>query len=134
MNLRPKIFASAMIVSALLIGVVFGVALLNIRGTVLFSASMAAGAAIAAFICSWWPGLEQAAWKLWPMAIVTNPMFLLGVGYSIEKYECFVGRATGWDCILSELGLIFCALCLVPPTIGLVARMWQRRRGRPGKA
>jgi hypothetical protein len=123
-----------MIVSALLIGVMLGVAILNVRGTVSFSASMAAGAAVAAFICSWWPGLEQAAWKLWPMTIVTNPMFLLGVAYSIDRYECLVGRATGWGCILSELGLVVSGFCLFPPTMGLVVRMWQRRRRRPGQA
>jgi hypothetical protein len=132
--MRLNLFAWTTIASALLIGAMFGVAILNVRGTVLFAASMAAGAAVGAFICSWWPGLEQAPWKLWPMAVVTNPMFLLGVVYSIERYECLVGRATGWECILSELGLVVCALCLFPPAIGLVARWWQRRRRRPGKA
>jgi hypothetical protein len=123
-----------MIVSAVLISALAGAPVLNVRGVVLFAALMAAGAAAAAFICSWWPGLEQAASKLWPMAILTNPLFLIAAGYSIDQYECLVGRTTGWDCMFSELGLFACALCTFPPALGLVFRTWQRRRERSGKA
>jgi hypothetical protein len=124
-----KAFALAMIASALLIGVLAGTAVLNLQGTVLFAAAMATGAAVAAVVCSRWPGLEAAAWKLWPTAVLTNPVFLVAAGYSIDQYECLVGETTGWSCMFSELVPAVCALSLIPPSIGLVVRLWRRRLG-----
>jgi hypothetical protein len=121
-----------MIVSASLLGALAGAAVLNIGGTVLFVAAMAVGAAIAAFICSRWPGLDSASWKLWPMAVLANPVFLLAAGYSVDQYECLVGKTTGWGCMFSDLGLAVCAISAIPPSIALAIRTW-RRRGQPGR-
>jgi hypothetical protein len=129
--MRLNVFIGGMIGGALLMAAVAGAAVLNARGTVLFAACMAAGAVAAAFICSRWPGLEAAAWKLWTTALLANPVFLIGVGYSVYQYECLIGELTGWDCMFTSFGLIVSGLCVVPPAIGLALRQWRRRRVAP---
>ena len=126
--MRLNVFTCGMIGGALVMGAAPGGTLLNLQGTVLFAAVMAGSAAIAALICSRWPGLEAAAWKLWPAALLANPVFLIGVGYSIDRYECLIGGLNDWSCMFSSFGLIASGLCVVPPAIGLAFRWWRRRR------
>ncbi len=121
-------FAYGMVGSAFVVGAIAGTLVLSLRGIVSLSASMAVGAAIAVLVCSWWPTQRAPAWKLWPAAVLFNPMFLIGAAYTIANYECFVGRATGWDCLLVDLGPFLCELCLIPPLFGLMLRWWRRRR------
>jgi hypothetical protein len=118
-----------MVLSAALTGALGGGLVLNLVAVVLFALGMAAGAAIAAFACSRWPGLAATAWTLWPAAVVFNPMVLLGAGYSLANWACVVGTKTGWSCLFTDLGPMLCALGLVPPTIGLIARWWAARQG-----
>lgn len=117
-----------MVLSAALTGALGGGLVLNLVAVVLFALGMAAGAAIAAFACSRWPGLAATAWTLWPAAVVFNPMVLLGAGYSLANWACVVGTKTGWSCLFTDLGPMLCALGLVPPTIGLIARWWAARQ------
>jgi hypothetical protein len=124
----PKAFIAGMSGSALLIGAVAGATILNVRGTALFAAFMAAGAAVATLVSSRWPGLGVASLKLWLVAILANPAFLVGAGYSIQQYECLGGRISGWDCMFSQLGLVLCALSILPPAVGLSLGIWRRRR------
>jgi hypothetical protein len=121
-------FARGMVLSAALIGALGGSLVLNLGAVVAFALGMAAGAAIAAFACSRWPGLWAPAWTLWPAAVAFNPMVLLGAGYSIANWECVVGRTTGWSCLFTDLGPMLCGLGLVPPSIGLIARWWAARQ------
>lgn len=123
-------FAWVMVLSAALIGALGGSLVLDVVAIVLFAVAMAAGAAIAAFACSRWPGVAAPAWKLWPAAVVFNPMVLLGAGYAIASWECVVGTKTGWSCLFTDLGPMLCALGLAPPTIGLIARWWMARQRR----
>jgi hypothetical protein len=132
--MRLNVFVCGMLGGALLIAAAAGTVVLNLRGTLLFAAIMLAGAAIAAFVSAWWPGLGAAAWKLWPSAVLANPVFLIGVGYSIDQYECVVGESTSWDCMFTSFGLIVSGLCLVPPTIGLVLRKLRIGRARRPRA
>jgi hypothetical protein len=125
--MRVSAFILGMLGVALLIGVTPAGTILNLQGTVLFAVIMVAGAGFAAFVCSRWPGLEAAGWKLWITAILANPVFLLGVAYSIDQYECLSGAVHGWDCMFTSFGLIVSGLCLVPPTIAVALR--QLRRG-----
>src|SRR5215207_95792 len=117
-------FAGSMVLSAALTGALGGSLVLSVVAIVAFALGMAAGAAIAAFACSRWPGLSAPAWTLWPAAVAFNPMVLLEAGYSMANWECVVGRTTGWSCLFTDLGPMLCGLGLVPPTIGLIARWW----------
>ncbi|MBV8187457.1 MAG: hypothetical protein JOY64_12175 [Alphaproteobacteria bacterium] len=131
--MRVSLFVCGMLGSALLIGVAPAGTVLNPQGTVLFAAVMVAGAGFAAFVCSWWPGLDADGWKLWSVATLANPVFLVGVGYSIDQYDCLSGKVKGWDCMFTSFGLIVSFLCLVPPAIALALRQW-RRTARHGRA
>jgi hypothetical protein len=121
-------FARGMVLGAALTGAVGGSLVLNLVAIVAFAFGMAVGAAIAAFACSRWPGLPAPAWTLWPAAVLFNPIFLLGAGYSLANWECVVGTKTGWSCLFTDLGPMLCALALVPPSIGLAARWWTAQR------
>jgi hypothetical protein len=118
-----------MVFSAALIGALGGSLVLSLEAIVAFALGMAIGAAIAAFACNRWPGLAAPAWKLWPAAVLFNPMFLLGAGDSMANWECLVGKTTGWSCLFTDLGPMLCALGLVPPSLGLIARWWATRPG-----
>jgi hypothetical protein len=63
-------------------------------------------------------------------ALLANPVFLIGVGYSIDQYECLTGDVNGWDCMFTSFGLIASGLCLVPPTIAVALRQWRKRPPR----
>src|SRR5206468_8735943 len=113
-----KSFAYGMVGSAFVTGAVAGGLALNVRGTIVFAVCMAIGAGVAVLVCTWWPKLTASVWTLWPAAVAANPMFLLGAGYSLDHYECFLGKAAGWDCIFVGLGPLLCELCLLPPIFG----------------
>jgi hypothetical protein len=90
-----------MVLSAALIGALGGSLVLSLKAVAAFALGMAVGAAIAAFACSRWPGLSA-------------------------NWEC-LGATTGWSSLFTDLGPMLCGLCLVPPSIGLVARWWAAR-------
>ncbi len=121
-------FARGMVLGAALTGALGGSLVLSLEAIVAFALGMAVGAAIAAVACSRWPGLSAPAWKLWPAAVLFNPMVLLGAGYSMANWECLVGKTTGWSCLFTDLGPMLCALALVPPSLGLIARWWLARQ------
>jgi hypothetical protein len=121
-------FVYGTIFAAVITAAVAGGVALSLQGISALAVAMALGAATAVAVCSWWPGLTAPGWKLWPTGVLANPMFLLGVGYTIDRYQCFVGGATGWDCILADLGPFLCGLCLLPPLVGLCLRWWHRHR------
>jgi hypothetical protein len=122
-------FARGMVFGAALTGALGGSLVLSLEAIVAFALGMAAGAAIAAVACHRWPGLAAPAWTLWPAAVLFNPMFLLGAGYSMANWDCLVGKTTGWSCLFTDLGPILCALALAPPSLGLIARWWLARQG-----
>jgi len=122
-HLHP--FAAGSVLAALVVGGVAGTVALNPKAIVMLALFMAAGAAIAALVCRRWPGLAAPAWKLWPMAVVTNPLFMVGVYWTIDQYDCLLGRSRGWDCLFAEFGPVLAALCLLPPAVGLATRWWR---------
>ena len=101
-----------------------GTAVLNLKAIALLALFLAAGAAIAALVCARWPGLSAPAWKLWPMAAVTNPLFMVGVYWSIDQHHCLFRAARGWDCMFAAFGPILAGLCLIPPAVGLAVRFF----------
>lgn len=121
-------FASGYVVGALIVGAMAGSVALNLTALLVFSLAMAVGAAVAAWICSRWPGLSAPAWKLWPIAVLANPVFLVAAAYSIAEYECLIGRRSGWSCLLVDLIPMLAGICAILPLIGLAARWWASRR------
>ena len=118
-------FAVGSVLAGLVVGGVAGTAVLNLKAIAMLALFMAAGAAIAALVCRRWPGLAAPAWKLWPMAVVTNPLFMVGVYWTIDQYECLLRRSRGWDCLFADFGWMLAALCLLPPAVGLAVRWWR---------
>jgi hypothetical protein len=116
-------FALGSITAAVVVGVAAGPVVLNLRAIVVLALLMAGGAAIAALVCWRWPGLSAPAWKLWPTMTLTNPMFVVGVIWTIDRFECVLSRARSWDCMFADFGPILAGLCLLPPIGGFV---WRR--------
>lgn len=121
-KIHPFVLGS--VVAALVVGGVAGSGALNLQAILGLALVMAVGAAIAAVVCWRWPGLAAPAWKLWPVAVVTNPLFMIGVYWAIDEYDCLFRRVrVGWDCMFSDFGPILAGLCLIPPAVGLVVRL-----------
>lgn len=114
----------------LITGIVGG-AFLDLKAVVIFSALLAANAAIVSLICWWRPGFEAAAWKLWLMATFANPLMLVALGFTIDQYECLIGSRTGWNCMFAGIGPLVAGVCQVPPVVGLMLRWWTSRPKTP---
>ncbi|MFO1160685.1 MAG: hypothetical protein U1E60_17730 [Reyranellaceae bacterium] len=126
---RIPSFVYGNVAGAVLIGAGLG-AFVDLKAMLVFPAVLAANSVIVCLICWWRPGFEAAAWKLWLTATLVNPLLLAGIAYSIDEYECLIGRKTGWGCMLSGLGLMVAGVCLAPPITGLLVRWVTRWRGR----
>lgn len=124
---RPHPFALGHVIGALAVGVLTA-AFLNLPATIVFCVGLAAGAALSALICRWRPGFEAAGWKLWLAGTIANPVTLLALAYSASEYECLLGRRTGWDCILMDIGPLIAAMGCLPPVMGLLMRWWATTR------
>lgn len=127
---RIPSFVYGNVIGGLIAGIVAG-AFLDLKAVAIFSTVLAANAAIVSLVCWWKPGFEAAAWKLWLMATLVNPLMLLALGFTIEQYECLVGGKTGWNCMFAGIGPLVAGICLVPPLAGLALRWWTSRRKAP---
>jgi hypothetical protein len=123
---RPHPFALGQVIGALAIGVLSG-ALFNLLAVLVFCLGLAAGAAVSALVCRWRPGFDAAGWKLWLVGTLANPVTFLALAYSASEYECLIGRRTGWDCLLVEIGPFVAGLGCLPPIVGLLVRWWAGR-------
>jgi hypothetical protein len=122
-------FVYGQVLGALIIGGVVG-SFLDLRAVLTFAAAMAVGAAASAMVCRWWPGYAAAGWRLWLAGAIANPLLLVAVGFSVEEYECLLGRRTGWDCLFSDIGPKVAVACLLPPLLGVGLRwLWARAKG-----
>jgi hypothetical protein len=124
---RPHPFALGQLISSLTVGALTAV-FFNPLAVMMFCLGLAAGAAISVLICRWRPGFESAGWKLWLVGTIANPVTLAALVYSASEYECLLGRRTGWDCMLVEIGAFIAGLGCLPPTAGLLVRWWARGR------
>ena len=120
-------FVVGHVIGAAITGVVAG-AFLDLQAVVTFSAVLALNAAIGSLVCWWRPGLGAACWKLWLTASFANPLMVAAIAFSLDQYNCLVGRQTGWNCMFADVGPLTAAACLPSPLIGLLARWWRRRR------
>jgi hypothetical protein len=129
-RIRPHPFALGQVIGAAVVGTATGL-FLNLVAVVVFSAGLAAGAAVSAIVCRWRPGFGAAGWKLWIVGSLANPVVLAGAAFSASEYECLLGWKTGWDCLFADIGPFVTGLGLLPPLAGLLARWWA---GRAAKA
>jgi hypothetical protein len=88
------------------------------RAIFTFAIAMAVGAAASAMVCRWWPGYDAPGWALWLTGAIANPLLLVALGFSIDRYDCLLGKRTGWDCMFSDIGPMVVGVCLLPPLVG----------------
>jgi hypothetical protein len=124
---RIPSFVYGNVIGGLIIGAGLG-AFIDLKAVLVFSSVLAGNAVIVSLICWWRPGFEAAAWKLWLVAIIANPLMLAAIAFSIEEYECLIGRKSGWNCMFSTVGPLVAGICLAPPVVGLAVRWWTRWR------
>ena len=120
-------FVLGHVIGAAITGVVAG-AFLDWTAVASFSGVLAVNALISALVCWWRPGFEAAGWKLWLVASFANPLMVAALAFSLDQYNCLLGRQTGWNCMFADVGPLTAAACLPSPLIGLLARWWRRRR------
>ena len=120
-------FVYGHVIGALLTGAVAG-AFLDGTAVMVFSSVLAANAVIGSLVCWWRPGFEAAGWKLWLMASFANPLMVAAIAFSLDQYNCLLGRQTGWNCMFADVGPLTAAACLPSPLVGLAARWWRKRR------
>ena len=102
---RPHPFALGQVIGAAVVGSATGL-FLNLLAVVVFSAGLAAGAAVSAIVCRWRPGFGAAGWKLWLVGSLANPVVLAAAAFSASEYECLLGWKTGWDCLFAEIRIV----------------------------
>jgi hypothetical protein len=124
--LRIHPFVMGHLVGAVVVGGAAG-AFLEARASLIAGASLAAGAVVSSLVCQWRPGIEAAAWKLWPVAVIANPVMLAALGFMVVDWECMAGTRRGWNCLGAALAIVVAGLCLLPPVGGLLWRWWKRR-------
>jgi hypothetical protein len=123
---RLSPFVLGQVLGALLIGAVGG-SFLDLRAIFTFAIAMAVGASASAIVCRWWPGYDAAGWRLWLTGALANPLLLVALGFSVDSYECLLGKRTGWNCMFADIGPLVAGICLLPPLLGLAARwLWRR--------
>ena len=123
-------FVYGQVLGALLVGAVCG-SFLDLRAIFTFAIAMAVGAAASAMVCRWWPGYSAAGWRLWLTGAIANPLLLVALGFSIDSYECLLGRRTGWNCMFADIGPMVVGVCLLPPLFGVGLRWLWGRQQRP---
>jgi hypothetical protein len=118
---RIPSFVWGHVLSALLLGFIGGV-FFNLTALLAFCGVMAGCALASALICRLWPGFAALGWKLWLVAAIANPLFLVAAFFAIQDLDCLTGAKTGWDCLFSEAYPMAMAICLIPPLFGLAVR------------
>jgi len=124
--LRIHPFVMGHLIGAVMTGAIAG-AFINPQAAFVGALSLFGGALVSCFICQWRPGVEAAAWKLWPAAVFANPVMLAALGFMAIDWECVVGARRGWNCLAAAMAILVTGLCLLPPVGGLLWRWWKRR-------
>ncbi len=125
--LRIHPFVMGHLIGAVMTGAVAG-AFFDPEAAFVGGLAMFGGALVSSFICQWRPGVEAAAWKLWPVAVFANPVMLAALGFMAADWACVVGAQRGWGCFVAALAIMVAGLCLLPPVGGLLWRGFKRWR------
>ena len=117
-------FVYGQVLGALVIGAIGG-SFIDGKAIFTFAIAMAIGASASAMVCRWWPGFDAPGWRLWLTGALGNPLLLVALAFSVEEYECLLGKRTGWNCMFSDIGPLVVGVCLLPPLLGLGLRwLW----------
>ena len=127
--LRIRPFVVGHLVGAVMAGGIAG-AFASPRVAFMAALVMLGGAIVSSLICQWRPGVDAAAWKLWVVAVLANPVMIAALGFMAHDWQCVVGERRGWDCIAAAMAITAACLSLLPPLGGLLWRWW-KRRGAP---
>lgn len=123
-------FVYGHVLGALLIGAVGG-SFVDFQAIFTFAVAMVVGAAASTMVCRWWPGFDASGWRLWLAGALGNPLLLVALGFSIDEYDCLIGKRTGWNCMFSDIGPMVVGVCLLPPLLGLGLRWLWGNQQRP---
>jgi len=125
--LRIHPFVMGHLIGAVMTGAIAG-AFINPQAAFIGAVGLFGGALVSCFICQWRPGVEAAAWKLWPAAVLANPIMIAALVFMAVDWQCIVGARRVWDCLAAAMAIIAAGLCLLPPLGGLLWRWWKSRR------
>ena len=126
----PPPFAVGQVLGAVVIGLVGG-SFIDTRAIFSFAVGMGLGAGASAMVCRWWPGYDAAGWRLWLTGAAANPLLVVALGFSIDEYDCLLGKRSGWACMFSDIGPMVAGVCLLPPLFGVALRgLWKGPRAR----
>ncbi len=125
--LRIRPFVMGHLIGAVMTGAIAG-AFISPRAAFIGALALLGGAIVSSFVCQWRPGVEAAAWKLWAVAVLTNPIMIAALAFMAYDWQCVVGARRGWDCIAAAMAIVAACLCLLPPLGGLLWRWWKSRR------
>lgn len=125
--LRIHPFVMGHLIGAVMTGAVAG-AFINPQAALIGALALFGGALVSSFVCQRWPGVEAAAWKIWPVAVFASPVMLAAVGFMAADWECVVGMRRGWNCLTAAMAILAAGLCLLPPVGGLLWRGFKRWR------
>lgn len=125
--LRIRPFVMGQLIAAVMTGAIAG-AFVNPQGAFIAALVLLGGAIVSSFVCQWRPGVDAAAWKLWSVAVIANPVLLVALGFMAHDWQCVLGTRRGWDCLGAAMAIVAACLCLLPPVGGLLWRWWKSRR------
>ncbi len=128
--LRIHPFVMGHLIGAVVTGTAAG-AFINPQAAFIGALALFGGALVSSLVCQRWPGVEAAAWRLWPVAVFASPVTLAAMGFMAADWECVVGMRRGWNCLTAAMAILVAGLCLLPPVAGLLWRGWKRRRRLP---
>jgi cell division protein FtsX len=125
--LRIHPFVMGHLIGAVMTGAIAG-AFIGPQAAFMAALILLAGAVASCLICQWWPGVEAPVWKLWPVAVLANPVLIASFGFMVVDWECVAGTRRGLNCLPVAMAMVTAGLCLLPPVGGLLWRWWKRRR------
>ena len=125
--LRIHPFVMGHLIGAVMTGAITG-AFIGPQAAFMGALILLAGAVASCLVCQWWPGVEAPVWKLWPVAVLFNPVLIASLGFMVVDWECVVGTRRGLNCLPVAMAIVTAGLCLLPPVGGLLWRWWKRRR------
>lgn len=115
------------LIGAVMTGAIAG-AFVNPQAAFFGGLALLGGAIVSSFVCQWRPGVEAAAWKLWSVAVLANPIMIAALAFMVHDWQCVLGTHRGWDCLEAAMAIVTACLCLLPPVGGLLWRWWKRHR------
>ena len=117
---------SAIVLGAL-VGAMVGV-FGRLEGAAYGVALMGGAALVSAGIAAIGRGYDAPAGRVWLVATMGNPVFLLSLAILGSQWECFARPGLGAHCLPAVLLAVLVVVCCLTPCTGLLLRWWSWRR------